>query len=163
MDVTIKQSPSRRLAAIRHIGPYNQIGSAFDALGKTMGPLMEQLASRGRPEMLAVFLDDPRTTPADQLRSDAALVVPEDFTIPSGLTEQRLHGGTYACALHVGPYSGLPDAWGRFANDWLPASGRHRSDAPSFELYLNHPGVASPLELQTELYLPLEDRTQRRA
>ena len=56
--------------------------------------------------MIAIYHDDPETTPQDQLRSDAALVVPEGVTLPEGLAEQHIAGGRYARTLYVGPYDG---------------------------------------------------------
>lgn len=44
MEVAITTEPARRLAAVRHVGPYNQIGRAFARLGHTLGPWMPALA-----------------------------------------------------------------------------------------------------------------------
>jgi AraC family transcriptional regulator len=59
-------------------------------------------------------------------------------------------------ATHIGPYSELPSAWGRFFGEWLPSSGRSHASAPTFEVYGHMCGDVSPAELRTDLYLKLE-------
>lgn len=154
MDVTIRDLPQMRLATVHHRGPYNQIPLAFERLGQILGGAAETLA-RGGAAMVALYHDDPESVPADQLRSDAAVTVPAGFVLPSGLTEQTIPMGTYACAVHVGPYELLGDAWSRLMGEWLPASGRRVGDGPSYERYLNDPRSTPREELQTELCVPL--------
>jgi AraC family transcriptional regulator len=152
MDVDIREMPARRVAAVRHVGPYNQIPVAFECLHAIVAatPELQQPTS-----MLALYHDDPETTSKDELRSDAGVVVPEAVTLPGGLTEQRLPAGRYARALHVGPYEELGDVWARFMGEWLPASGQRVGSGPSYEVYLNTPMTAPKEQLRTELYIPL--------
>lgn len=154
MDVEIKTLPELRVAAVRHIGPYNQISEAFERLGQVAG--RAGLIQPSDTEMVALYYDDPESTPADQLRSDAGLTVPEDASLPEGLSEQRVPAGRYASAVHVGPYEQLGDAWARMMGEWLPASGRRISeDAPSYEVYLNNPMTTPKDELRTEIRIPV--------
>ncbi|HJQ21047.1 MAG TPA: AraC family transcriptional regulator [Gemmatimonadaceae bacterium] len=152
MDVEIKQKPALRVASVRHIGPYMQINQAFERLGHIAR--QEGLFQLKGARMLAIYHDDPESTPAEQLRSDAGIVVPESATIPTSLTEQRLPAGRYACTLHVGPYERLGDVWQRLLGEWLPASGK-RIDGLSYELYLNMPGEVPPEQLRTEICVPV--------
>lgn len=150
MDVTIVDQPELRIAGIRHIGPYQQIGKAFGALGGLLkGP--PPLGSL----MIGVFHDDPGKTPADQLRSDAAITLPGNAHAPDGLIEQRLPAGRYARLVHQGAYEGLPAAWKSLKEDWLPKSG-FTHPTTSYELYVNNPMTTKPAELLTEIYLRLE-------
>jgi AraC family transcriptional regulator len=153
MNVELKTMNEQRLATVRHIGPYNRISEAFARLGAVAGP-----AGLVGPEtlMLGLYHDDAETTPLAELRSDAALSVPEYKPIPQELVEQRLPGGLYACVTHVGSYEKLPDAWGRFLGEWLPASGHRMKDGTSFEIYRNTPESAPTDALVTELYAPLD-------
>ena len=153
MDVEIKDMPDLRVATVRHIGPYNQIPQAFERLGAIAGPagLLRHAGS-----MVAIYHDDPESTPQDQLRSDAALVVPEGITLPNGLVEQHIAGGRYARTVHVGPYEQLGDVWARFLGEWIPASGNRISNGVSYEIYMNTPAQVPKQELRTELYVPLE-------
>ena len=78
MDVTIVNQPDLRIAGIRHIGPYHEIGREFGRLGGLL---------KGPPpagsQMIALFHDDPAVTPPDKLRSDAALTLPGNTPTPS--------------------------------------------------------------------------------
>ena len=153
MNVEIAHYPELRVGTVRHVGPYMQISDAFARLGELAVParLFEQPGAM----MVALFHDDPETTPADQLRSDAAVVVGKDVRLPEGLTEQRIPAGEYASTVHVGPYEQLGDAWARFMGEWLPASGRRLGDAVSYEVYYNTPMDTPKERLRTEIRLPL--------
>jgi len=152
MEVEIKDMPNLRVATVRHIGPYNQIPQAFERLGTIAGPagLLQHAGA-----MIAIYRDDPESTPQDQLRSDAALVVPEGVTLPDGLVEQHIAGGRYARTVHEGPYEQLGDVWARFLGEWIPASGNRIADGVSYEIYTNTPAQVSKQELRTELFVPL--------
>ena len=154
MHVEVKKLPERRVAAIRQLGPYNRISEAFQRLGEIATGA--GLTRHPGTEMIALYHDDPETTPVDQLRSDAGLTVPNEAALPSGVTEIRIPGGRYACATHIGPYSGLGDAWAQLMGGWLPRSAHRVGQGPSFEIYRNDPGTAPPEKLCTEIYLPIE-------
>lgn len=154
MDVDIVQKPALRVASLRHIGPYMQINQAFEQLGKIAeraGLLRNENAA-----MVVIYHDDPESTPPDELRSDAGVIVPDGITLPAPLTEQRLPAGAYACTVHVGPYERLGDTWRRLMGEWIPAHGR-RVDGPSYERYLNMPGSVPTAELRTEICVPVVD------
>jgi AraC family transcriptional regulator len=153
MQVELKHLPDLRVAAVHHTGPYNRIGEAFGRLGEIAAKA--GLIRRPETEMIALYHDDPEATPVDQLRSDAGVTVPRDAELPDTLAEIHIAAGRYACTTHVGPYSGLGDAWAQFMGAWLPASGHRVGTGPSFEIYRNTPMDAKPEELRTELYLPL--------
>jgi len=153
MNVEIKNMPEVRVATVRHIGPYNQIPEAFERLGATAGPA--GLFRKPGAAMIAIYHDDPDSTPQHQLRSDAAIAVADDVPLPPGLEEQRLPAGRYACAVHVGPYEKLGDAWARFMGEWLPASGNRLGSGVSYEIYRNNPTQVPKEELRTEMYVPL--------
>lgn len=153
MHVDLKELPELRVAAIRHVGPYSRISEAFQRLGEIAA--RAGLIRHPGTEMLALYHDDPEATPADELRSDAALTVPNDLALPSGVTEIRIPAGRYACTTHIGPYTTLGDAWAQFMGSWLPQSGHRVGDGPSFEIYRNDPTQTPPEKLRTEMYLPI--------
>jgi AraC family transcriptional regulator len=153
MNVEIKDLPVLRVATVRHVGPYEQIPQAFERLGAIAGAA--GLFGRPGVAMMGLYHDDPDTTAADKLRSDAALVVPEGLAIPEGLVEARLPAGRYACTLFVGPYEQLGEAWARLKHQWLPSSGRRGRPGVSYERYLNTPGEVPDEQLKTELCMPV--------
>lgn len=142
-----------RLAAVRHTGPYAEIGPAFRQLGKIAGGA-GLLQSPGAL-MVGVYHDDPNTTPPEKLRSAAGVTIPAGAKIPDGLVEEKLEGGEFAVTTHLGSYAGLPDAWRR-ATDAIAAGGRRRRKAASYEIYLNDPTQVPEAELKTEIWIPIE-------
>ncbi len=151
MQVEIRNEPGFRLAAVRHIGPYHRIGEAFDRL-------FAWARSSGVPigAPIAVYHDDPSTTPEAELRSDAGIVVDPGFSTDDPMIHlldvppQRC-----AVAIHRGPYERLPETWAKLLGEWLPQSGEEVGDGLCYERYLNDcPGVA-PDELLTEVVEPL--------
>jgi AraC family transcriptional regulator len=153
MHVEIKDMPARRLATIRHVGPYMQIGKAFEQLGAIAGAA--GLYKHPGAAMLALYHDDPEAVSPDQLRSDAGISVPEGVPLPAGLAEQRVAAGRYACTLHLGPYDRLPDTWARLMGEWLPASEHRLGSGASYEIYLNNPMNTPKEKLETEVCIPL--------
>lgn len=152
MNVDIKRMPELRTAAVRHIGSYSKIAAAFGRLHS----ILEQDRRLGeRPTLVAIYHDDPEMTPESELRSDAAVVLPNDTVVPEGLRQERLPAGRYACATHVGAYEGLPDAWRELLGGWLPLSGERLGNGATFEIYRNTPEEVAKNELLTELYVPL--------
>jgi AraC family transcriptional regulator len=154
MDVDIQTMPEMRVAATAHRGPYNTISEAFARLGAIAGPagLLQQAGA----EMVAIYHDDPETTPPAELRSDAGIVVPADASIPKALGELRIAAGNYARTTHIGPYTLLGDAWARFMGEWLPKSSHRVGPGMSFEIYRNNPTTTAQSELRTDLYLPID-------
>ena len=150
MDVQIVNQPELRIAGIRHIGPYHEIGRAFGSLGGML---------KGPPpagtQMIALFHDDPSVTPPDQLRADAAITLSGKTSTPGGLIEQRIPPGRYAKTIHKGGYEGLPAAWNALKSEWLPTSG-HKMGHPSYEVYVKNPMTTEKSELLTEIYLRLD-------
>jgi AraC family transcriptional regulator len=153
MNVTIENMPEMTVLSVRHIGPYNTISEAFARLG--------ELAQRGGLHflegamMVALYHDDPESTPVSELRSDAAIVVPPGTPATEGLTELHIPGGRYARTTHVGPYTLLGDVWSRFMGQWIPQHGHRVGASGSYEVYRNTPMTAKPNELVTDLYVPL--------
>ena len=152
-DVTIREIPPLRLAAINHTGAYMNIGSCFDRLIVWAGP--RQLTGPDT-RMIGVYYDDPGSVAEEALRSQAAMTIPDDFT-PDGEVELvELPGGRAAVIRHTGPYAELERAYSWLYGDWLPTSGETPADTPPYEDYLNDPREVQPSELVTEIIIPLE-------
>lgn len=154
MDVVIEDLPARRLATVRHRGPYAEIGEAFHRLGQIATRI--DLYAHAEPAMLALYYDDPETTPPSELRSDAALIVRPTEKLPPELVESTLAAGRYARTTHLGSYAGLGDAWARFLGRWLPTSGHRIGTGPSYEVYVTDPRTTPVEQLRTDLYVPLD-------
>lgn len=153
MEVELVEQPALRIAAVRHVGPYNQIGQAFETLGRLLGPtgLFAAPGAFG----LALYRDDPSATPESELQSDAGLIVADDAPIPDGVEAVLIPGGRYAKYTYLGSYAGLGEAWGRLVGEWLPQSGYRFGPGTTYEIYRNSCQDVPVEELRTDLYLPL--------
>lgn len=152
-DVTIRDLPSLRLAALDHTGSYMQIGKAFE-------PLFGWFASRNllgpATRSIGVYYDDPFSVNEDELRSRAGLMIGPDFRVEPPLIETVLAGGRHAVLRHKGPYATMQSAYQWLFGAWLSQSGEEVADQPVFEEYLNNPRDTAPSDLLTDIYLPVK-------
>ncbi len=111
-----------RVAAWPHQGSYNAIGDSFQKLTawvvgrQLIGP---QILSPSR--MFGLYDDDPDSKPLADLRSQACIQVPEEFTLQAGDAPVHLtHTSSGRCARMVftGPYAELNTAY-----RWLTKPG----------------------------------------
>lgn len=93
--------------------------------------------------------------PRPDMQYAAAVILPEGVAIPDELVEDRVAGGRFARATHIGSYDGLGEAWGKLVGEWLPASGHEVGEGVCFEIYRNSPADVPGDELRTELYVPV--------
>ena len=151
-QAVIRHTAPIRVAALRHRGPYMNVGSTFErllALAGGQGLLGPGLRTFG------IYYDDPAATPASALRADACLAVP-DGRAPSGELELReIRGGRFAVVRHIGPYAELERPYKWLYGTWLAQSGEEPDNAPTVEEYLNDARTVPPTELETEIWLPL--------
>jgi AraC family transcriptional regulator len=150
--VRIESLPPRRVAFLRHIGPYQEMGPTFGKLMSWAGP--KGLVGP-QSVILALCHDDPDVTPADKLRCDCCVSVPDSFQPAGEIGVQTVEGGEYAILTHVGPYNSLGDSYRWLFGSWLPASGREPRSIPTFEVYKNDCRTTPPEKLITEIHLGL--------
>lgn len=152
MSVRTERFGLTRLAFFRHVGPYGEVGKAWQKLYAWAGRngLLGPAA-----ETLGVVHDDPEITPPERLRYDAAIVVNERVRPAGEAGIEELPAAEYAVAVHKGPYMLLGNTYARLCGEWLPASGREARSSPAFEIYRNMPHNTPAGELLTEIYIPL--------
>jgi DNA gyrase inhibitor len=97
MDYSIRQQQKRKIAGFHLVGPWEKtVKQGFEQLvmwvdGRQIQPL----------EWVAVYYDNPDVVPAEKLRCDTAVTVPEDFVIPEnseGVMMTEIAAGDYAVA-----------------------------------------------------------------
>ena len=161
LEVEVRRRQPRQVACVRHVGPYDEVGAAWDELTAWMAE--EGLFAPG-VEMLGLCYDDPGITPRDRLRYDACATVDVDFEPrgrPSGggqakqIRRGQIPGGEFAVARHVGPYQELGETYERLIGHWLPLAGREPGVPPCIEQYWNSPEDTPPEELETDVFLRL--------
>ncbi|MBN3848234.1 GyrI-like domain-containing protein [Paraburkholderia sp. Ac-20342] len=159
-EVVIRSVEPMEILSVDHVGPYMQIGKAFDAL---FGWLGKHNLLAGEMRMVGLFFDDPGVVEEQKLRSKAGVLLPgpvmtevaASVAMSDGVSVTRIRGGEYAVLRHVGPYSDMRATYEWLYGTWLVQSGRAAADAPAFEEYLNSPKGTAPAELVTEICLPL--------
>ncbi len=151
--VEVLNAPPRRIAAKSHIGPYPEIGVAFQKLATVFTSRNLWGQARG---MLAICYDDPEAIKPENLRSHAGVIVGSDFELPEGLESVDVPDGKMAVMHYKGPYAGLKAAYDYLYCDWLNDSGEELRNAPSFEVYLNDPMDTAPDDLLTDICVPLK-------
>jgi AraC family transcriptional regulator len=137
---------------VRHLGPYPGIGAAFARLEAAAAEagLLEPASV-----LIAIYLDNPRTTPAPELRSEAGFIIGPTVPAPPGLSLTSLPGGRYLYHRHEGSYAGLSAAWAHLRERGLHEHNVARREGPSYELYPNNPGNAATSDLVTDIYIPV--------
>ncbi|MBL0938811.1 MAG: AraC family transcriptional regulator [Gemmatimonadaceae bacterium] len=153
MDVHLEQLPALRLATVVHVGPFNQIGAAFEQLGGIAG--RAGLFAHSGAMMVATYDSDPEGIPVEELRSRAGISIPEGIPLPAGLEEQRIPGGSYACHTHIGGYEVLGDVWSRFMGEALPASGHVLAEGTALEIYRTDMRTTPKEQWRTDLLVPV--------
>ncbi|ANI29274.1 2-hydroxyacid dehydrogenase [Yersinia entomophaga] len=137
MTFRIIEKQPQQVVSIRVIGPYAEtIPLGFKQLSS-----WQQQHPLPYESWLALYWDNPETTPPANLRADVAFSVADDFVLPahasSGVLLQIIPGGTYAvyrARVTDGDYA---KAWGELYNLHLPASGYLPAEGACFEVYLN--------------------------
>jgi AraC family transcriptional regulator len=153
MEISIKTFEPTRVACVRHVGPYAACEPAWQKLCGWAG----QKGLLG-PDTLAIGIsyDEPSSTPAELLRFDACVSVPDSVQGEGEVGIKIIPGGKYAVAVHVGSYSGLEQAYKELYGGWLPEQGLKPRDEPAFEIYRNDPSFTPAEKLITEICVPLE-------
>jgi AraC family transcriptional regulator len=147
-----------RVAAMRQVGPYGEIGALFEKLMAWAGRnrLLDQT-----PRVLGLCYDDPDMTPPERCRYDACITLDSGRPVPSAdaVREILIQGGEYAVAVHRGPHCDLPHTYAMVCGQWCPKAGREIREVPCIENYLNHSRDVRAEDLRTEVYVPLQAET----
>ena len=152
-SVRIENAKDRRVAFMRHTGPYEKVGETWQKF--TMWMFSAGMVNRP----VAIFgatHDDPEVTPPDKLRYDCCIEVDDDFQPSGDVGVQTISGGKYAIATHKGPYTGLPQIYCGLLGQWMPKHNHQPATGPFLEIYKNNPQDTPPEELLTEVCIPIK-------
>jgi DNA gyrase inhibitor GyrI len=130
-NVEVKQLPKLYTAARSHIGPYNEIGVAYEILANWAAQKGLHQATR-----LAIYHDDPYKVPATQLRSDACLVVDTETVIDGDVRPYKVSGGKY---LVINAELTMSECIWEKAYQVLKEKGLQSDARDHYELYLTKP------------------------
>ena len=153
MDVRIEYMEPMRVAFMRHVGPYNEVGGTWGSLCAWAGP---KGLLGPNVTCLGMGHDDPEITPPDKIRYDACITVGPEVQPEGDIGIQETAAGEYAITTHVGPYEKLAETYARLYGEWMPNNGREPATGPCLEIYRNSPQDTPPEKLITDIYAPLK-------
>ncbi|MCU6175111.1 DNA gyrase inhibitor SbmC [Citrobacter cronae] len=155
MEYEIKQVDKRRIAGFHMVGPWEQtVKQGFEQLmkwvdGKQIVPL----------EWIAVYYDNPDVVPAEKLRCDTVVSVPEDFEIPEnseGVILTEVAGGDYAVAVARVENHDFATPWYQFFDRLLQDTTYEIAAKPCFEVYMNNGMEDGYWDI--EMYIPVQSK-----
>ncbi|MBN2588983.1 MAG: AraC family transcriptional regulator [Sedimentisphaerales bacterium] len=155
MDVEIKTIEPMRVAFVHHVGPYGQVGIAWEKLCMYLG---KDGLLGGQCQFIGICYDDPEVTAPEKIRYDACVTVDENFVPTDEIAVQTIGGGEYAVTTHFGPYEKLGETYSKLYGQWLVQSDREYRSEPGMEFYLNAPDNTEPEDLVTDICIPLKPK-----
>ena len=149
LPVQLIERPALRIHALRHRGPKATIPH-------THRRLRAQVDARPVSQWLGVIYgDDSAEAGGDAIRYYAGAVLDGEMSDADQIEVIDIPGGTYASHTLAGPYSQINTAMSLLYSEWLPSSGLEPENRPALEHYLNHPRIAAPAALRTDLLIPV--------
>mgnify|MGYP000711356458 FL=1 len=155
MEYEIKQVDKRRIVGFHMVGPWEQtVKQGFEQLmkwvdGKQIVPL----------EWIAVYYDNPDVVPAEKLRCDTVVSVPEDFAIPEnseGVILTEVAGGDYAVAVARVENHDFATPWYQFFDRLMQDTTYEIAAKPCFEVYMNNGMEDGYWDI--EMYIPVQSK-----
>ena len=152
-NIAVKEMPAMDLIYCRHVGPFDQIGGAYEKLFKWAGP--RGLLKFPETKTLTVYHDDPKVTDLEKLRQSACITVDEDARPEGEFGKMHLPGGKYA----VGSFKVKPQqfgvAWDAVCR-WLADSGYQPSDGYPYEYYPEEHTDEHPPTFTVDICVPVK-------
>ncbi|MFF3665562.1 MerR family transcriptional regulator [Microtetraspora malaysiensis] len=153
-EVSVVREPPHRVALLRDVAASpERIGAVTSACVGRLLAALRSFPLSGPVRLIGLFPVDVE----DAVPITVAAVLPEwhGDEPPPGTRPHILPGGTFARAVHVGPYDQIPlTAHALLA--WCAERG-HPPAGPLREVYVSDPSTAPPEELVTHLMIPLEE------
>jgi len=147
-EILTKSTEKMTICYLEHTGPYDQVGALFGQLG-------EYAAKKGfAGEMVGIYYDDPATVPAEDLKSEIGVVVPEGFMPDSGYGVQDIPARKVVYAILKGPYAEIAKEY-PYIMKWMEEKG-YKQSGPVTEIYLEVGPDVPPEQLVTEVQFPIE-------
>lgn len=153
MEYNVKQVDKRTIAGFHLVGPWEiTVKQGFEQLSmwvqnKHIQPI----------DWICAYYDDPDNVPAEKLRCDVVVSVPDDFVIPEnseGVMKTELPGGLYAVARAKVYKEEFKEAWESFFDALMVDNSYQMDLRPCFELYLNCAQDDGYWEI--DMYIPVQ-------
>lgn len=148
------------VAFIRHVGPYDSVLPEGASFGSAWDELFEWAETNGMDHreslLVGIAHDDPNITPAEKIRFDVCMQVPQDFQPRGSIGFQTIQPGWYAHAKHTGPVEQIGETYQRLAAVLFQSPRYRMRLSPPVEIY-SHTRVNEQIVLHhTHVYLAIE-------
>jgi AraC family transcriptional regulator len=154
MKVITRKIKPRRVAYLRHVGPYENVKQTWMDL---VARLKTDKQLRKSSVFIGVGHDNPTVTPAADLRYDACITVDEKYESKKPVELQTIVGGDYAVAKDC-PVGEIKDAFQYLYGKWLARSSRELRPAPSFMVMVDAQDAVAPTKRRVDIYMPLQPK-----
>jgi len=152
-NIAVKEMPAMDLIYCRHVGPFDQIGGAYEKLMKWAGP--RDLLRFPETKTLTVYHDDPKVVDIDKVRQSACITVDENAKPEGEFGKMHLPGGKYA----VGSFKVMPhqfgEAWDAVCR-WMAESGYQPTDGYPYEYYPEEHEAGPPPVFTVDICVPVK-------
>jgi AraC family transcriptional regulator len=132
IQVKIQEVSDKRVAFVRHIGPYE---SAMKDCPAILTRLLDHIDMQQDDHVIGIPLDDPSITPPEKLRYDICIPANDDFSPVGDIGVQHIEEGDYAITTHTGKTDSLEETILALFGDWFPLSNREVRSTPVFFEY----------------------------
>jgi len=133
-NIEVKEMPEMKAIYVRHIGPFNQIGEAYEKLFKWACP--RGLYTPNVSKSATVIHDDPSITETDKVRQSACIIVEGNVKVKGEIGNLTIPGGKYVVGHFELDFTQFEKAWNSMCN-WFVNSGYQQGDGCTYELYHN--------------------------
>lgn len=150
---TVQQVTARKVVGFHWTGPWEEtVPLGFEKLAHWAA------SHHLYGELLAVYYDDPDVVPAEQLRCDTVMAVPDDFVLPDAapkdISVMTIAEDLYAIGQATVQNNAFFEAWESLF-DQIEAEGSYQlTGKPCYERYLNDGSLSG--EWQLEMLIPVK-------
>ncbi len=149
--VEIREMPELKVAYVRHMGAFDQIGKAYEKLAKWAGP--RGLFNSGT-KTVTVYQDDPSVTAIEKVRQDACITLDRDVDVEGEIGKAVIPGGKYAVGRFQIDSKGFEKAWNTMCL-WLVDNG-YQNNGSAYELYHNSLAENALEKFDVEICIPVK-------
>jgi len=150
---TVQQVAARKVVGFHLIGPWEEkVPQGFEQL------MSWATSHHLHGELFAVYYDDPDVVPAEQLRCDTVMAVPDDFILPdegeSCVRLMTIPGDLYAIGFATIENNAFFEAWETLFSQIEADGGYQLTGKPCYERYLNDGSLSGVWQL--EMLIPVK-------
>ena len=147
----LRSMPAIVYAAVRHVGPYSDVGHAF---ARIVAWARQKGLMRPQTKVIGLAWDKPFATPADKLRYDAAVTIDRKVEVPNDIHIAALPAMTWFMETHRGSYALIADSFMKLGSEMGQRADIVYVPICSLEVYHDTPDTPEA-DRVTEIGLPV--------